>query len=139
MFSRSRVRLKEYFENEDNYLLDTKIDSDYRNVTLTVCGWIESMRTQGQDFAFIKLNDGSCVRSLQVIVDTSRVQDCSLLDNIFKRGTTGTSLQIEGMVVASPKPEQKTELVANKIIVLGDVDGSKYPISKGRLPLGTLA
>jgi len=135
MFSRSRVRLKEYFENEDNYLLDVKLDSQYRDTTITVCGWIESMRTQGQDFAFIKLNDGSCVRSLQIIVDTSRVQDVTLLDNIFKRGTKGTSIQVSGNVVSSPKKEQKTELVASQISVLGDVDGSKYPISKGRLPL----
>lgn len=141
MFARSRVILKDYFSNEDSFLLerppitDTEANTKTSNTTITVCGWIESMRTQGQSFAFIKLNDGSCVQSLQVIVDASRVTNDTCFDNIFRRGTTGVSLRVEGTVVKSPKSGQKTELIATRICVLGDVDGSQYPISKSRLPL----
>lgn len=141
MFKRPRVLLKDYFSNEERFLLEgpsfteTETETEVSNNIITVCGWIESMRSQGQSFAFIKLNDGSCVQSLQVIVDTSRVTDDTCLDNIFRRGTTGVSLRVEGTVVQSPKSGQKTELVVSSIQVLGDVDGKQYPISKTRLPL----
>lgn len=143
MFSRSRVILKKYFDNETKYL----------NQNITIYGWIESMRTQGQSFAFIKLNDGSCVDSIQIIVETSKditikdsasspsmyeniyiSQNSDVFDNIFKRGTKGVSLKVEGKIVESPKSNQKTEMVATSIKVLGDVDGKEYPISKGKLP-----
>ncbi len=140
MFSRSRVVLKNYFENETKYL----------NQNITIYGWIESMRTQGQSFAFIKLNDGSCVESIQIIVETNTntstkeeaeetknicdSQNLDAFDNIFRRGTKGVSLKVEGKIVESPKSNQNTEMVATSIKVLGDVDGKEYPISKGKLP-----
>ena len=105
MVIRPRVLLKDYFSNEELFFLEgpsfTETETEVSNNIITVCGGIESMRTQGQSFAFIKLNDGSCVQSLQVIVDTSRVTDDTCLDNIFRRGTTGVSLRVEGTVVQS--------------------------------------
>ena len=108
------------------------------------------MRTQGQSFAFIKLNDGSCVDSIQIIVETNSdttnkeaegtentcgSQNLDAFDNIFRRGTEGVSLKVEGKIVESPKSNQKTEMVATSIKVLGDVDGKEYPISKGNCHL----
>ena len=125
MFTRKRLLLSHYFSEEESYLGEN----------IKLCGWIDSMRCQGSSFAFITLNDGSCIKSVQVIVNVENITDPSDLDDIFKRGTKGVSISVEGQVVKSPKSGQLTELVANKIKVLGDVDGNEYPISKKKLPL----
>ena len=125
MFTRKRRLLCHYFSEEESYLGEN----------IKLCGWIDSMRCQGSSFAFITLNDGSCIKSVQVIVNVENITDPSDLDDIFKRGTKGVSISVEGQVVKSPKSGQLTELVAKKIKVFGDVDGNEYPISKKKLPL----
>lgn len=128
MFERNRILLKSYFSSEE-------IEKSFIGKTIEVCGWIEFMRSQGSSFAFIKLNDGSCINSLQIIINSENVEDESNFDNIFKRGTKGVSIRAYGNIVESPKDGQLTEMVANKIEVLGDVDGTSYPISKNKLPM----
>mgnify|MGYP006077319817 CR=1 FL=1 len=130
MFKRTRIRLIDYFATEQ-----TLIGKD-----IEICGWIESMRTQGSQFAFIKLSDGSCVNSIQIIVNEDGLEGIendiyTRFDDIFKRGTKGTSIKVFGIVVESPKEGQTTEVIAKKLEVLGDVDGKEYPIAKGKLSL----
>jgi hypothetical protein len=36
---------------------------------IRVAGWAKSTRAQSKDFCFIELNDGSCFKNIQVIVD----------------------------------------------------------------------
>ena len=91
------------------------------------------MRTQGQSFAFIKLNDGSCVDSIQIIVETDPdttnkeaegtentcgSQNLDAFDNILDAELRGVSLKVEGKIVESPNLNQKTEMVATSIKVL---------------------
>ncbi|MBQ4325981.1 MAG: asparagine--tRNA ligase, partial [Mailhella sp.] len=35
---------------------------------VTVCGWVRTRR-DSKTFAFLELNDGSCLKNLQVIID----------------------------------------------------------------------
>ena len=128
MFKPTHTRLNDYFSKEHELI----------GKDIVICGWIDTMRTQGSSFAFITLTDGSCVKSLQIIANTDKFCSSSVpleFDDIFKRGTKGTSIKVFGTVVESPKDGQVTEVVANKIKVLGDVDGKDYPIAKTKLSL----
>jgi len=77
--------------------------------TLTVCGWIRSIRKQ-KTFSFIELNDGSKFASFQIVVDES-IPDYEAIVTQLK---TGSSISIEGLIVKSPAKGQNLEMSAKK-------------------------
>ena len=42
--------------------------------TVTVCGWARTIRDM-KTFGFIELNDGSCFRNLQVVMDAAALDN----------------------------------------------------------------
>jgi len=98
------------------------------DTTLIVNGWILTLRTQ-KEITFIKLNDGSNAKGIQLIVP-SNFSEISLLG-------TGCSIKATGILVKSPAKEQPYELKVTAIDILGLSD-SDYPLSKGKLPLDYL-
>ncbi len=60
-------------------------------------------RRDSKGFSFLEVNDGSCLKNLQVVIDHSVVSAGDL-----KRMTTGCSVKIVGDVVESPG--KKTEM-----------------------------
>ena len=86
-------------------------------------GWVRTRR-DSKDFFFIELNDGSCLRNLQIIAK-------NLLANYaeVQRLTTGASLIVEGELVASQGKGQSWEVVAEKIDIVGLADDT-YPLQK---------
>ena len=86
-------------------------------------GWVRTRR-DSKDFCFIELNDGSCLRNLQIIAK-------NLLANYaeVQRLTTGASLIVEGELVASQGKGQSWEVVAEKIDIVGLADDT-YPLQK---------
>ena len=97
---------------------------------VVVGGWVRTGREQGKgSFAFLELNDGSCLANLQVIVDSS-VHPLSQLT------PTGTSVVIEGVLKRPPAGvKQSLELRAERVLELGVCDPGKYPLPKTRLTL----
>ena len=93
--------------------------SDQLDREVTVMGWIRSFRND----RFIALNDGSTIKTLQVVVDQEN-EDSALL----KRFTVGAAISATGKIIASQGKGQSVELVAEKIEVLGDCDADKYPL-----------
>jgi len=80
-------------------------------------------------FAFLELNDGTCAGNLQVIVDAS-------LADLGQLVQTGTCVVVDGHFKLPPSgAKQKIELRADKVIHVGPVDPSKYPLPKTRLTL----
>lgn len=90
--------------------------------TLTICGWIRSVRDQ-KNFAFIEINDGSTLASLQIVADASQ---------ITPELTTGASIAVTGKLVESPGQKQKWELKAEKIQLFGTCAPETYPLQKKR-------
>jgi asparaginyl-tRNA synthetase len=88
-----------------------------------VQGWVRTRR-DSKDFSFIELNDGSCLRNLQIIAKNTLPNYAAL-----QRLTTGASVSVQGALVASQGKGQKWELVAEKIDIVGTVDDS-YPLQK---------
>ena len=126
MFTRKRVPLKTLFQNTREYL----------NKKLTFCGWVESFRVQQNNgIAFLTVNDGSCLTSLQVILDPKSDEEREKLDTIYEDGTKGVSVEVFGKIVASPAKGQVIELRGENLKILGRVDASEYPIAKKKLSL----
>jgi asparaginyl-tRNA synthetase len=91
--------------------------------SVLVRGWVRTRR-DSKDFSFIELNDGSCLRNLQIIAKNALPNYAAV-----QRLSTGASIRASGSLVASQGKGQKWELVADKIEVVGTVDDS-YPLQK---------
>lgn len=100
------------------------IRQDQIGQSITVSGWIRSIRDQ-KSFAFIEINDGSMLASLQVIADEP-------LRPEFEKLTTGASATITGTLVESPGKNQSFELKAETILVHGTCPADEYPLQKKR-------
>ena len=86
---------------------------------IEVKGWVRTFRNN----QFISLNDGSTIHNLQIVVDFNQTDEA-----LLKRITTGAAISVSGILKESQGSGQKVELVAQKIVVLGDSDPEKYPI-----------
>jgi asparaginyl-tRNA synthetase len=90
---------------------------------IEIAGWIRSRR-DSKTFSFLEVNDGSCLRSLQAIVDEKVPGYEQVL-----HATTGSSVRVAGRLVASPAAGQKWELHATKVEIIGAADAT-YPLQK---------
>lgn len=95
--------------------------------TIAVKGWLRSRRDSKAGLSFLELNDGSCLKSLQVLAPAE-------LDNyqsLVKQLPTGASLEVEGVLEESPGQGQRVELKAERIALVGDAP-EDYPLQKKR-------
>ena len=93
--------------------------------TMKVEGWVRTKR-DSKTVTFIEFNDGSCLKGLQVVADRA-VIDNNLLNSI----STGCSVICEGKLVASLGGDQKVELQASDITLVGECP-EDYPLQKKR-------
>ncbi|EAZ92178.1 asparagine--tRNA ligase [Crocosphaera chwakensis] len=95
--------------------------------TVTIQGWVRTKR-ELKEFAFMEVNDGSSLNSLQVVLDESvpNYQD------VLKLLNTGASVEVSGTLVQSPGKGQNIELKAAKVQVYGTSDPETYPLQKKR-------
>ncbi len=94
---------------------------------VTVSGWLRTRRDSG-GLSFLEVNDGSCLASLQVNVDTTMAN----YDSEIRKLATGAALRIQGQLVASPAAGQAVEVQASAVTVLGPADPETYPLQKKR-------
>ncbi len=92
---------------------------------VTIAGWIRTRRGS-KKFSFLEVNDGSCGRSIQVVADGALPN----YESDIARLTTGSSVRVEGQLVASPGQGQKFEIQASAVHVYGFADPEKYPLQK---------
>ncbi len=94
--------------------------------TVTVMGWARTIRDM-KTFGFVELNDGSCFKNLQVVLDANT------LDN-YKETTSqngGCALIVTGEVVLTPEAKQPLEIKAATVTVEG-TSTPDYPLQKKR-------
>ena len=98
--------------------------------TVTVCGWARTIRDM-KTFAFIELNDGSCFKNLQVVMDANT------LDNYKEIAgqNVGAALIVTGTLVLTPQAKQPLEVKAASIQVEGS-STPDYPLQKKRHKIG---
>ena len=102
---------KELFTNTKKYI--------GKEVTLE--GWIRNHRKQ-KEFGFISFSDGTYFTQIQIVYE----KDIKNFDDIQKFHV-GSSIQVVGEVVKSPKDGQPFEIKAKNIALLGDCP-EDYPI-----------
>ncbi|KAG8387318.1 hypothetical protein BUALT_Bualt02G0008800 [Buddleja alternifolia] len=82
--------------------------------------------------SILQVSDGSCVPSLQVLVDSALASPSQVMP-------TGTCILVEGILQKpSLQGKETIELKTEKILHIGTVDQDRYPLSKKRLPLELL-
>src|SRR3954447_23131316 len=79
-------------------------------------GWVRTRR-DSKDFSFIEVNDGSCLRSLQIIAKNTLPNYADV-----QRLNTGASIIVRGDLVASQGKGQAWEISASEIEIVGASD-----------------
>lgn len=90
---------------------------------VVVKGWVRTHRSS-KAVDFIALNDGSTIKNIQIVVDSSKVNADTL-----KSITTGACLCVTGTLVESQGKGQSVEIQCKDIEVYG-LCGSDYPMQK---------
>ncbi len=91
--------------------------------SVTVCGWVRTCR-DSKNMAFIELNDGTCLKHMQVVIDKSKVaayENCMAL---------GSALKVEGELVNAASGNG-VEINAATLTLLGGCPND-YPLQKKR-------
>lgn len=88
-----------------------------------VKGWVKTRR-DAKDFSFIELNDGSCLKNVQVIANNN----LNNYDDV-KKLSTGSSVAVTGALVESKGGSQKYEIVADKIEIY-NIAPDDFPLQK---------
>ena len=96
--------------------------------TVTVAGWVRSIRDM-KNFGFVTLNDGSCFKDLQVVVNRERLGD-EVYDGVIAQ-SVGAALVFTGVLELTPDRPQPFELQAEIIKVEG-TSAPDYPMQKKR-------
>ena len=86
---------------------------------VSISGWVKTFRSN----RFIALNDGSCLKDIQCVINFEEI-DKEILSKI----NTGTSVSIEGEIVKSQGKGQNIEILVKKINILGLSNPDEYPI-----------
>ncbi|MBI5590925.1 MAG: asparagine--tRNA ligase [Deltaproteobacteria bacterium] len=90
-----------------------------------VSGWVRTRR-DSKGFSFIEVNDGSCLKNIQIIAPSSLPN----YDEI-QRLTTGSAVGISGSLVPSQGKGQSWEITATRISVIGPAPET-FPLQKKR-------
>ena len=88
-------------------------------------GWVRTRR-DSRTFSFIEVNDGSCLKNLQVFAD-STLPDYEKISSLG----TGAAVVVSGTLVVSEGKGQAVELKADVVEILGTAPET-YPLQKKR-------
>ena len=113
-----RVRIARIWQSHEEL-----IGKDFR-----IGGWLKKGAMDKNAFAFLEINDGSCFRSIQAVIqkDVKGFAEAS-------KANAGSCVVVKGRLIKSPKPEQPFELAVENVEshyaeVTGGTDGT-YPIA----------
>lgn len=93
---------------------------------LEVEGWVRTKR-DSKNVCFLEINDGSCLKGIQAVVDKASFPNNDLLDSI----TTGAAVVAKGKLVKSPGGNQAVELETSELLLVGPCP-QDYPLQKKR-------
>ena len=97
--------------------------SESSEASVELSGWVRTRR-DSKEFSFVELNDGSCLRGIQVIIDAGIPGS----DQVSKMNT-GASVSVVGELVESPGKGQSWEVRATEVSLLGEAP-EDFPLQK---------
>lgn len=98
----------------------------FESQSITICGWARTIRDM-KNFAFIDLNDGSCFKSMQVVLERGAISNYEEV----ARQNVGAAFIVTGELVLTPEAKQPFELKAAAIEIEG-TSAPEYPLQKKR-------
>ncbi len=98
----------------------------FEGQTVTVMGWARTIRDM-KTFGFVELNDGSCFKNLQVVLEADKLANYKQIAG----QNVGASLIVKGVVVLTPQAKQPLEVKAASVEVEG-ASSPDYPLQKKR-------
>lgn len=102
------------------------LNSDSTSNHMIIKGWVRTRR-DSKGFSFLDINDGSCLKNIQVIIDEAVPAYKTLADV-----NTGSAVEVEGALIESPGKGQQWELKAENLHLLGPAEPDTYPLQKKR-------
>ena len=93
---------------------------------ITAEGWVRTKR-DSKNVCFLEINDGSCLKGLQAVIDKASFNNNNLLDSI----STGAAVSVKGTIVESLGGNQKVELAVTSLELVGSCPND-YPLQKKR-------
>ncbi len=101
------------------------LKSEAPDGNVLIKGWVRTRR-DSKEFSFIEINDGSCLKNLQVIADNA-LANYEQIKNL----STGSAVAVTGKLVVSPGGKQNWELHADSLEIIS-VTPESYPLQKKR-------
>ncbi len=101
------------------------LDSANPAEKVLIKGWVRTRR-DSKGFSFLEINDGSCLKNIQVIADDSLAN----YEDI-KKISTGSALAITGALVASRGKGQSWEIQAATVTII-NLAPDDFPLQKKR-------
>ena len=81
-----------------------------KNEVVTVEGWVRTIRSS-KDFGFIELNDGTCFKNIQIVFESSVINNYSDVEKL----PIASSISVTGSFVLTPDAKQPFEIKAQEI------------------------
>jgi asparaginyl-tRNA synthetase len=88
-------------------------------------GWLRTRR-DSKTFSFLEINDGSCLKNIQAVVDAAIPSYEEL-----RKAATGSAVAVTGRLVASGGSGQQWEIQADAVEIIGS-SPEDYPLQKKR-------
>ena len=93
--------------------------------SVLIKGWVRTRR-DSKNFSFIEVNDGSCLKNIQVIVD-----DQTPDYNNIKKLTTGSAIAVQGRLIPSKGSGQRWEIQTASFDIIS-IAPDNFPLQKKR-------
>lgn len=90
---------------------------------VTVMGWVRAFRAN----RFIALNDGSTIKTLQIVIDFEQFEE-----DLLKQISFHSCIKVAGRLVESQGKGQSVEILAEQIEILGGSNPEEYPLQPKR-------
>jgi asparaginyl-tRNA synthetase len=103
------------------------LDDSSAGTETQISGWIRTKR-DSKSVCFLEINDGSCMRNLQAVIDKESFADTEIIEKL----STGASVEITGTLQVSPGKNQSVELAVATCTLLGEAPQDTYPLQKKR-------
>lgn len=98
----------------------------YSQKTVILGGWIKNLR-DSKEFGFIDLNDGSCFKNIQVIIERQKLDNYAEIAAL----NIGAAIVVKGTVALTPGRKQPFEVKADSVEIEG-LSTPDYPIQNKR-------
>lgn len=117
-----KISIKRIFKESEEFLVN---QNSVKAEKICVSGWVRTVRSSA-NVGFIELNDGSCLKNLQIVFD-GKINNFTALTKL----AIGSAITAQGELIKSPAAGQAFEMRAGEIEII-NLTTEDYPLQKKR-------